>query len=274
MKFFLKRLQTIFFLSFTLSVSAVQSYAAFNENDPVNNRYSASYNHGEKINCGRGHSPPLSHTKKSLGDSQCIDFFVVYPLAKSLIPITNILLTHSEPKPKPKPKPKTKTCGVELTTTKTWAFSSWYSTFTRQGGCQIKLRLICDGSESACSPSVGDYSSSNKFQVIIFDDKTNYKKETLDRTQNTEKANVTHHSTIVESTDNMMVENKGSGTANISYITSSCYNDIGPSSFHVNSGSVYSFTVKTSNAYNLVQWWSCWDKVKTISWKIEYTTYE
>ncbi|PHM60969.1 hypothetical protein [Xenorhabdus ishibashii] len=273
MNFFLKRSQAIFLLSLTLSVSAVQSYAAFNENDPVNNLYSASYNHGGKINCGRGHSPPLSHTEKSLGDSQCNDFFIVYPLAKSLIPITNILLTSSKPKPKPKLKPKIETCEVELNTTKTWIFGSWYSTFISKPGCQIKLRLICDGNENACSPSIGDYSTSNKFQVIIFDNKTNYKKETLVRTQNTEKANVTHHSTILKSIDNMKFENKGSGIAKISYITSSCYKDTGPSSFEVKPNLDRAFTIKTKNNVDF-SWSNCFDQDKTISWKIEYTTYE
>ncbi|CAM4010564.1 hypothetical protein [Xenorhabdus thuongxuanensis] len=265
MKFFLKRSQTIFLLSLTLSASAVQSYAAFNENDSVNNRYSASYNYGGKKNCGRGHSPPLSHIEKNFGDSQCISYSIVYPLAESLIPITKILLTD--------PKPKIETCEIELNTTKTWVFSSWYSTFIRKDGCQIKLKLICDGSESACSPSVGDYSTKNKFQVIIYDNEKDHKQESIERIQNTEKVNVTHHSTIVESTDNMKFENKGRGTAKISYITSRCYYDTGPSSFEVKPNLDRAFTIKTSNSIN-VSWWNCLDQDKKISWKIEYTTYE
>ncbi|OKP01147.1 hypothetical protein [Xenorhabdus eapokensis] len=267
MKFFLRRAQTIFILGLTLSVSAVQSYAAFNENDPVNNHYSASYNDGGRINYGRGHSPPLLHTEKILGDSQCNDFLVVYPMAKNLIPITNILLT------KPKPTPKIKTCEVELNTTKTWIASSWYSTFIKKDGCQIKLRLICDGSESKCSPSVGDYSTSNKFQVIIYDDEKNHKQESIERIQNTEKANVTHHSNIVESTDNMKFENKGSGLVRVSYITSSCYYDTGPRSFEVKPNLDRAFTIKTSNKVSW-SWSNCLNQDKKISWEIEYITCE
>ncbi|WFQ80785.1 hypothetical protein PXH59_06665 [Xenorhabdus sp. SF857] len=369
MKFFFRLSQMIFLLSFTLSASAVQSYATFNENDPVNNRtafliqqnhistqrqpflYSAPYNYGEQINygvfdpnhsfryrilkngaqinsvsdsfsplilmrtnemkylqdsheysnandpyanifidrsmirlsdyerkptrsmvnCGRDHSSPLSHTEKILSSSQCSDFdhdfTVVYPIAKSLIPITNMLLLADY-------KLKIKTCEVELNTTKNWAFSSWYSTFITKGDCQIKLKLICDGSENSCSPSVGDYSTKNQFKLIIYDDEKNHKKESIKRLQNIEKSNVPHRPINLESINNMMFENKGSGTAKISYITSSCYHSTGPSSFYVNSGTFYLINIKTSNAYHGIRWWNCWNEAKTISWKIEYTTYE
>ncbi|MBD1227841.1 hypothetical protein IDH36_09715 [Xenorhabdus griffiniae] len=365
MKFFLKRLQTIFLLSFTLPASAVQSYATFNENDPVNNRvaffikqnqiniqkqpssYSVPYNYncGEQINYGvfdpngsfryrilkndaqidsaanslnplilmrsnaiqdlqniyeyssdndpyanifidrymmrlfdderrpiqamvnygHGHSTPLSHKEESLSSLQCNNFIIAYPLAKSLVPITNILLAGSEP--------KIKKCEVELNTTKTWALSSWYSIFTRKDNCQINLKLICDGSENACSSSTGDYSTRNKFQLIIYDDEKNDKQEFIERVQNTEKINVPHRSSNLESTDNMKFENKGSGTAKISYVTSSCYSDTGPSTFEIKPNLDRAFTIKTKNTLS-VSWWNCYNQDKKISWKIEYTTYE
>ncbi|MBE8589254.1 hypothetical protein, partial [Xenorhabdus griffiniae] len=364
MKFFLRRSQAIFLISLTLSALSVQSYATFNESDPVNNRvaffilqnhintqrqpfpYSAPYNYNcrEQINYGvfdpnsfsryqilkndaqmdsvtnslnppifmrsnaiqdlqniyeysnandpyanifvdrymmrlsddeqtptlamanyrRDNSPPLSHTEKNSSNLQCNDFIIVYPLAENLIPIINILLTDS--------KPKIKECEVELKTTKTWTFSSWYSTFTRKDGCQIKLRLICDGSESACSPSVGDYSKKNKFQLIIYDGEKNDKQESIERVQNTEKINVSHHSINLLSINNMKFENKGSGTAKISYITSSCYYDTGPGSFEIKPNLDRSFTIKTKNTIS-ISWLNCYNRDKIISWKIEYTTY-
>ncbi|WP_338803008.1 hypothetical protein WDV76_11300 [Xenorhabdus griffiniae] len=365
MKFFLKRLQTIFLLSFTLPASAVQSYVTFNENDPVNNRaasfiqqnqintqkqpssYSVPYNYncGEQINYGvfdpngsfryrilkndaqidsvtnflnppifmrsnaiqelrniyeysntndpyanifidrymtrlsdderrptlamvdygRDHSPPLSHTEKNSSSLQCNDFIIVYPLAENLMPIINILLTGSEP--------KIKKCEVELNTTKTWALSSWYSTFTRKDDCQVNIRLICDGNENACSPSTGDYSTRNKFQLIIYDDEKNYKQESIERVKNTGKVNVPYRSSNLESTDNMKFENKGSGTTKISYVTSSCYSDTGPSKFEIKPNLDRAFTIKNKNTLSL-SWWNCYNQDKKISWKIEYITYE
>ncbi|PHM72368.1 hypothetical protein [Xenorhabdus sp. KJ12.1] len=225
------------------------------------------------INCRRNYQLSELHSNSNLSDLQCNnfsnDFTVIYPLAQSLIPITNILLMDSTP------KPKIKVCEVELNTTKTWALSSWYSTFTTNSGCQLNIKLFCDGSQNKCSPSTGDYSSENKFQVIIYDDEKNYKQEPSKREQNSEKTNMAPRSINLESTDNMKFENKGSGIAKISYITSSCYYDTGPSSFEVKPNLDRAFTVTTKNDYNIViRWLGCWNSDKTISWKIEYTTYE
>ncbi|CDL86985.1 hypothetical protein [Xenorhabdus cabanillasii] len=195
------------------------------------------------------------------------DYNIVHPLAKTMVPIVSILLSNSTPKP----KPKVKICTVELKTTdKTELifYSQWYTTFTRKDGCQVNLSLKCDGSESACSS--GDYSSHNKYQLIIYDDQSSNDEKLTKSAKGAEKNDTMFRITNFSSTNNMKFENKGSGIAKISYVDSSCYYSTGPSFIEIKPDLDRAFTVETNNGF----FSACTSQPKVISWKIEYITYE
>ncbi|PHM37936.1 hypothetical protein [Xenorhabdus innexi] len=197
------------------------------------------------------------------------DYNIVYPLAKTMVPIVNMLLSNSPPPPPP--KPTVKTCTVELATIDSLELlfsSNWYTTFTRKSGCEVNLTLKCDGSESACDS--GDYSSHNKFQAIIYDNESSYDEKLTSIVKNTEKDNTIHRITNLSSTDNMKFENKGRGTAKVSYVDSICYYNVGPPVMEIKPGLDRAFTVETNNNF----FSACTSQPKKISWKIEYTTYE
>ncbi|MDC9615980.1 hypothetical protein PSI19_19375 [Xenorhabdus khoisanae] len=195
------------------------------------------------------------------------DYNIVHPLAKTMVPIVSILLSNSAPKP----KPKVKICTVELKTTdeiELIFYSQWHTTFTRKGECQVNLSLKCDGSESACSS--GDYSSHNKFQLIIHDDQSINDEKLTISARGAEKNDTMLRITNFSSTDNMKFENKGSGIAKISYVDSSCYYSTGPSFMEIKPDLDRAFTVETNNGF----FSACTSQPKVISWKIEYITYE
>lgn len=195
------------------------------------------------------------------------DYNIVYPLAKTMVPIVNILLSNSTPEP----KQKVKICIVELKTTdeiELLFYSQWYTTFTRKGGCQVNLSLKCDGSESACSN--GDYSPHNKFQLIIYDDQLIDDERLTISARGAEKNDAMLRIINFSSTNNMKFENKGSGIAKISYVDSSCYYSTGPSFMEIKPDLDRAFTVETNNGF----FSGCTSQPKIISWKIEYITYE
>ncbi|SFU96662.1 hypothetical protein SAMN05421784_1623 [Xenorhabdus koppenhoeferi] len=222
--------------------------------------------------CGVGSQNLKIASALNVNTFNCKDYTTIYPLARALLPIANILLLD---KPntllQDKLKPITKTCEIELKTQYSWF--SWYSTFLPKDGCNIKVQLICDGSENKCSPSTGDYSSANKFDVNISDGESNYYVMPTASIQNTEKKNSVYGPANFESTNYVTFYNQGRGTAKISYMSSSCYYNTGPDSKEIESKSNSQFTITTRNSFDIFSNY-CFKQDKTISWKIEYTTYE